>query len=110
MRDRKTTEEELEKMLEEATVDCYDGYEEFMGVLYCLAGGMSFPFKAKALGDIVEVIGIDTEESSRGRGVIARVRKRGDEYTIDLGSLELVPEDTENAKWFEMYDYWVGRF
>ena len=102
----RTNTKELKRMIEEATVDCYDEEEEFMGILYALADNLSFPFKAKALGETVEVIGIDDTNSSLGRGVIAKVRERGKEYTIGLAELE--PIDDENAIWFEMYHYWLG--
>jgi hypothetical protein len=110
MRRGKTSKEELDRMIEDAVVDCYDEEEVFMGILYTLEGGMSFPFKAKALGETVEVIGIDTGVSSRGRGVIATVRKQGREYSMGLAELEIEPDDTENAKWLEMYHYWLERY
>ena len=49
MKHRKTSKEELDKMIEDAVVDTYDDEEEFMGILYALADNMSFPFAAKAL-------------------------------------------------------------
>ncbi len=70
---KKTLTEELDRMIDEATVDAYDEYEQFMGVLYHIEANLSFPFKAKALGDTVEVIGVDDEKSGMGRGIIARV-------------------------------------
>jgi len=110
MRHGKTSEEELDRMIEEATVDCYGEYEEFMGILCHLEDNMSFPFKAKTLGDIVEVIRIDAKQSNLGRGMKARIRKEGNEYTIGLDELELGPGDTENTKLLEMYEYWISRF
>lgn len=108
MKHRKTSKEELDKMIEDAVVDTYDDEEEFMGILYALADNMSFPFAAKALGETVEVIGVDTRLSSRGRGVIAAVLKKSREYTMGLAELEIEATDTENAKWLEMYHYWLG--
>jgi len=105
----KLSEEELDEMIAEATVDCYDEIEEFMGVLYTLQDSMTFPFKAKALGETVEVIGIDDRESSRGGGIVAEVRKHGKTYTIGLGELEIEP-DSENSKWFQMFHYWARTY
>ena len=110
MKRRKTSEEELERMIEDAAVDAYDDEEVFLGILYTLEGNMSFPFKAKALGETVEVIGIDDNLSSRGRGVIATVSKEDREYSMGLAELEIGPDDTENAKWLEMYDYWLEKY
>ncbi len=110
MTHRKTSKEELDRMIEEATVDCYNEDEAFMGVICYLADRISLPFKATVLGDVVEVIGIDDEESGLGRGMVAEIRKKDDEYTIGLEELEVKPGDTENAKLLEMYKSWISRF
>jgi hypothetical protein len=109
MKKRKTPTEELDRMISDAVVDAYDDYEQFMGILYHIEANLSFPVKAKALGNTVEVIGVDDEKSGMGRGIIAVVRKQGKEYTIGLAELELEPGDTRNAKWFEMYHYWLDK-
>jgi hypothetical protein len=59
----KIDKKELDKMIEEATVDCYNEDEAFTGILYTLADNLSFPFKAKVMGESVEIIGIDDEKS-----------------------------------------------
>ena len=105
----KLSEQELDEMISEATVDCYDETEEFMGVLYTLQGSMAFPFSAKALGEKVQVIDIDDESSGRGRGVVAKVEKQGRTYNIGLGDLEIHP-DSVNSKWFQMLHYWNSKY
>ncbi len=110
MRHGKTSEAELDKMIAEATVDCYDEHEAFMGVVYYLSGKMSFPFRAKWLGDAVKVIGIDDEESGYEKEVIAQVITEEDKYTVGLNELESVPDDTRNSKYLEMYKYWIRGF
>ena len=93
----KLSEEELQEMVNEAMVDCYNETEEFMGILYTLQGSMLFPFKVKAHGETVEVVDIDDESSGRGRGVVAKVEKQGKTYIIGLGDLEIDP-DSVNSK------------
>ena len=44
MERRKTAKDELDRMIEEATVDCYSEDEAFMGIVCYLADRMSFPF------------------------------------------------------------------
>jgi hypothetical protein len=110
VRHRKPSEEELDRMIDEATVDCYDEYEAFIGIVYYLAGKMSFPFRAKWLGDVVEVIGIDDEESGYEKEVMAQILTGEDEYTVTLDELESIPDDTENGKYLEMYKYWIRGF
>jgi hypothetical protein len=109
MKKRKLSDEELDEMISEAIVDCHDEEEAFMGIFYTLQDNISFPFRAKALGDTVEVIDIDGSKSSLGKGIIVIVQKNGKKYTMGLADLE--PEDKlENAKWFEMYHYWLEKY
>jgi hypothetical protein len=67
-----------EAMIEEASIDCYNEYEEFAWMLATLEGRLEFPFQAKILAETVEVIGLDEEQSSERRGVVARVRNEDD--------------------------------
>jgi hypothetical protein len=98
----------LDALLAEATIDCYDEWEEFMGVLCAMEGHLSFPLRAKALGDLVEVIGLDDERSGPRRGILARVRKGGREYSVALAGLEFVDLDPVSVEWLDVYRYWSG--
>ena len=109
MAESKLSEEELDEMIADATVDAYGDYEEFMSMVCHLDSNMVFPFKAEVLGDTIEVTGIEANVSSPGRGVVARVRKKGKIYTIGLTELTVDP-DSENAEWIEMLDYWLERY
>ncbi len=110
MEHRKISQEEIDRMIDEATVDCYNEHEAFVGVVCYLSDEMSFPFRAKWLGDVVEVIGIDDEESGYEKEVMAQILTEEDEYTIALDELEPMPDDTVNSKYFEMYEYWIRGF
>ena len=109
MNQKKLSEEELDQMIRDAAVDCYNDDEVFMGILYTLQDELSFPFEAKALGDTVAVTDIDDRSSGRGRGVVAKVEKQGKTYTIGLGDLEIDP-DSVNSKWFRMLHYWNSKY
>jgi hypothetical protein len=102
----KTSQKHLDKLLEEAMVDCYDEYEAFMGVVVTLDERLPFPFEAKALGETVEVIAIDDNRCDPRRGVIATVRKGNKEYGVALSEIEL-PKKIKHNKWIEMYQYWL---
>lgn len=101
-------EKRLEALLEQATVDCYDEEEEFGGVLCTLDDNLSFPLQAEALGEQVEVIGLDDRQSSLRKGIVARVRKGGREYTVGLADLNFIAPDPTSAEWLAMYRYWAG--
>ena len=91
-----------ESMIDEATVDCYDEYEEFAGMLATLEDSLEFPFQVKGLGETVEVIGLDDEQSSERRGLGWL------QYTVALADLEVVQKDTETTEWLVAYRYWLG--
>jgi hypothetical protein len=100
--------DKLGALLAEATVDCYGEWEELMGVLYAIEGHLSFPLRAKALGDPVEVIGLDDKRSGPRRGILARVRKGDREYSVALAELEFADLDPVSAEWLEVYRFWSG--
>jgi hypothetical protein len=96
-------------MIEEATVDCYDEYEAFAGMLATLEDRLAFPFAAQVLGETVEVLDLDTKQSSERRGIVAKVRRGGRQYTVALADLEAVEGGSETAAWLAAYRYWLGR-
>ncbi|MCX6032015.1 MAG: hypothetical protein NT169_22305 [Chloroflexi bacterium] len=98
----------LQELLDQAIMDCYDEEEEFSGVLCTLEDNLSFPLQAEALGEPVEVIGLDDRRSSLRKGIVARVRKGGREYAVGLADLNFIAPDPISAEWLAMYRYWVG--
>ncbi len=98
----------LDEMLEQAIVDCYDEEEEFTGVFNALDDNLSFPLQAEAMGEPVEVVGLDSRRSSLRTGIVARVRKGGREYSAGLADLKFSDPDPASAEWLEVYRYWAG--
>lgn len=98
----------LAELLEEATVDCYDEEEEFWGVFTTLDDNLEFPLQARALGNVVEVVGLDGNRSNLRRGILAIVRQGEQEYPIGLAELDLIDPDPAGAEWLAMYRYWLG--
>ena len=101
----KTSQKHLDELLEEATVDCYGDDEAFTGVVVTLAENLPFPFEAKAIGETVQVIGIDDNRSDMRSGIIATVRRGNKTYHVAFSELQ-VPEKVKQNKWYEMYEYW----
>lgn len=98
----------LDKLLEEATVDCYDEEEEFSGIFATLEDNLEFPLQAKAMGNVVEVVGLDSDGSSIPRGILAIVRRNEQEHRVGLSELEFIDPDPTSAEWLAMYRYWLG--
>ena len=83
--------ERLRDLLLDATADSNDEDEEFWGLFYCLAeGGLTLPLKARALGDLVEVVDLDGSKSSLRRGITALflVRTGSELRRIRTGGME----------------------
>ena len=102
-------QERLRELLLDATADCHDDEEAFWGLFCTLAEGkLNFPLKARALGDLVEVVDLDGAKSSLRRGITALVRQGDREYSVALAELEFVDPDPTSAEWLEVYRYWLG--
>ena len=104
------SEERLEALLEEAIVDCYDEEEEFMGVLITVDEKVNWPLLATLAGMPVEVLGLSESASSTRRGIVARIRRGGKEYTAALADLTFGKMDESSAEWLAMYRWWAGSF
>ena len=98
----------LAALIEEAMVDCYGEDEQFWGLFYTLDEQLCFPLQAMVLGEAVTVVGLDGERSGLRRGIIARVRKGGWEYTAALAELDFVESDPVSAEWLGAYRCWLG--
>ena len=98
----------LDELLEEATVDCYGEEEQFSGVFATLEDNLKFPLQAKALGNVVEVVGLDSDRSSIRRGIVAIARREEQEHRVSLSELEFIDPDSTSAEWLAMYRYWLG--
>ena len=101
------SEERLQELLEEATVDCYDEEEEFMGVLISVDENVNWPLPAQLTGMPVEVLGLDESASSTRRGIVARTRRGKKEYQASLSDLTFGDMDDTSAEWLAMYRWWA---
>jgi hypothetical protein len=99
----------LAALIDEAMVDAYDEEEQFMGMVYTLEEHLNFPFQAKVMGDVVEVVGIDDRRSDLRRGIMAKARKGGKEHAFPLSELEPLAPDETTAEWLEAYRYWLSK-
>ena len=102
-----SNEERLRELVDEATVDCYDEEEQFWGMLATLGDALDFPITATLIGEQVELIGIDSETSSSHRGIVARVRHKGQEYSVSLADLQINDTNSHNVEWLAAYHYWL---
>jgi hypothetical protein len=95
---KKADRERLRALIEEALVDCYTEDEERVGVTTMVQDNVVCPFKARVIGEEVEVV--ELRDSRFGQGVDAVCRYKGKKYRIDVNSLEWPEQKPEG---FECY-------
>ena len=104
---KKATEKDrarLRALIEEATVDCSDDNEQHQGLLNMIEENVVCPFRAKVIGEEVEVVELRGPEA--GFGLDAVCRYKGKDYRVDLGSLEWPKQKPEGFEWIEAYLAW----
>ncbi len=102
--------ERLQELLDEAIIDCYDEEEEFSGVVINVDENVNWPLPGTLAGMPVEVLGLNESASNTRRGVVARIRRGGKEYTVSLSDLVFGETDETSAEWLAMYRWWAEGF
>ncbi len=97
------TDEELEELIEEATVDCYDESESLSGFVIMIEDNLEFPFVAKVIGEEVIVTGV-TEEKDK---ILAECERKGKKYNIDIQDIEFTSL-LKGSEWIDAYKKWKG--
>jgi len=101
----RTDPERLEELIEEATVDSHDEEEQHSGLLTVIGEEVVFPFKAKVIGEIVQIT--DMEWPDHGFGLQFTCEKNGETYKVDVGSIAWVEPLPEGFEWIEAYLSWA---
>jgi hypothetical protein len=103
-RKKQPDRERLQALIAEATVDCYDEYEQHTGLLTMIEAEVACPFRAKVIGEEVQVLGFEAPRD--GFGLNAVCRRQGKKYKIDVGSLEWINPRPQGFEWLEAYLLW----
>ena len=96
----------LDALIEEATVDCYSEDEAHVGLLTMIEDNIACPFKARVIGEEVDVV--ELRSRAFGFGVDAVCRYKGKDYRIDINSLQWPKKKPEGFEWVEAYWAWLG--
>ena len=106
--DKQHKRKQLLKLIEEATVDCYDQHEQHSGLLTMIADSVICPFEAKVIGEKVMVM--DFAWPKAGYGLLAVCERNGSQYKIDVNSLEWIKPYPEGFEWIEAHMLWREEF
>ena len=94
----------LDKLIEEATVDCYNESEEVTGIFTLLEENLTVPFITTILGVKVTVERVDLNKAGEVVAVCRRGRERQRVPVIDLPLPDPKPE---GAEWIDAYRRWA---
>jgi hypothetical protein len=95
---------QLDKLIEEATVDCYNESEEATGIFTMLEDNLAVPFATTMLGVEVTVERVDLNKAGEIVAVCRRGRERQRVPVIDLPLPEPKPK---GAEWIDAYRRWA---
>jgi hypothetical protein len=97
------SEAELDAMVGEATVDCYND-EQLGGFAVMIRDNLAVPFEANVLGVTVTLKEIGQTES----GIVAICVRGKHRQAIPILDLPLPDPPPEGAKWIAAYRHWAG--
>ena len=95
----------LDKLIAEATVDCYNESEPLTGLFTLLEENLAVPFATTVLGVEVIVEKVDMNEAAEIVAVCRHGRKR---QRIPILDLPLPNPRPEGAEWIEAFRRWAG--
>ena len=94
----------LDKMIKEATVDCYDELEQASGFFTMIEDHLAVPFATEVLGIEVSVVGVEMDDNGSLKAVCERNGKR---QLIGLTNLQLPKSTPPGAEWIAAYRHWL---
>jgi calcium binding protein len=98
------TSTQLDELIEEATVDCFDEEEQASGFFAAIEDNLALPFTARILGVEASVAAIEIDDDGRIKAVCER---SGERQRIDLIDLPLPSPPPSGAEWVAAYRRWV---
>ncbi len=98
------TPRQLDKLIEDATVDCYSEEEQTSGFFTMIEENLALPFATRVLGIAVSVVAVEIDDN----GCLKAVCEHGSErQRIDLTDLPLPSPPPSGTEWIAAYRRWV---
>jgi hypothetical protein len=96
---------QLDRLIEEATVDAYNESEQVGGFYTMMEESLAVPFTTELLGVAVTVVGVDLTEDDR---IVALCRRGKAHQRIPILDLPLPEPPPKGAEWIHAYRRWRG--
>jgi len=98
------TPRQLDKLIEEATVDCYDEEEQASGFFTMIEDNLALPFVTRVLGIEVSVVAVEIDDDG---GLKAVCEHGGERQRIGLTDLPLPSPPPSGAESIAAYRHWM---
>lgn len=95
----------LERMVDEARVDCYGEAEEAVGLLEALEEHVRLPFSTTLLAVSVSVVRFELTDHDQ---IVAICTRAGAHQAVPLDSISLPAPLPQGAEWIDAYRLWAG--
>lgn len=102
----KPTAPTLDKLIQEATVDCYNESEQLTGLYTMIEEHLALPFTTHVLGVEVAVERVDLTQANEIVAVCRRGRAR---QAIPILELPLPVPPPRGAEWIQAYRRWARK-
>ncbi|MGO9082754.1 MAG: hypothetical protein ACLQDY_27615 [Streptosporangiaceae bacterium] len=96
-------EEELDALVEEATIDAYGDDEQLSGFAVMIEDKLEMPFETTILGVTVIVKGV----TQTAAGIVADCVRDGHHQAIHILDLPLPEPPPKGAEWIAAYRHWA---
>jgi len=94
----------LDRLVEEAIVDCYNESEQATGLYTMIEGNLSFPFATTVLGVPVTV---ERVQLTLRDEIVAVCRRAHTRQTVPLLDLPLPSPRPAGSEWIAAYRHWL---
>jgi len=104
---RRLTSPDLDELIDEATIDCYDESEQAVGLLDALEEHLRLPFRTTIFGGSVSVESLDVTERNE---IVAVCRHGSQQLRMLLTELPLPSPAPQGSEWVHAYRRWAHRW
>ncbi len=95
---------QLDRLVEEATVDCYNDSEQAGGIFTMIEENLQLPIVTEVLGVTVTVVAVDITEDNM---IVAVCERDGLKQKLPILELPLPTPFPAGSEWIEAYRHWA---